>query len=502
MREVTQVIARLPLRWRLALISFGLLAILMMALGVLVSVTEENALLSSQANSLRTQASIIATTVSVPIDKVLAGGGTVIRANRLSDDFANSIFAIVHQAAGKSVNVLLLTHNGDVMQTDQAIIGRPAVIVEPRKVRTSEQSQVEYLLVNDSQGQRQLVELWPLELYDKNTHAQVEAVLQLSVPTTPIDQSVTTTRLILFLGIAGALIVAAALTLPLMSAALRPLREMEHMSTRIAHGNLSLRLQEPVTRDEVGQLARSFNLMVARLEKVFGRQKQFVADVSHELRTPLTGLGGSLEMLLLEANDGDTEAAHRLMRGMYVEVERMQRLVEDLLVLSRLDEGQMLICKEKVDMEALLEGIYAHAQQLACGQKLSCAISSPLPAIYGNADQLRRVLLNLIENALKFTSANECISLVACATTEGLLLLEVRDTGIGIPSAALPYVFDRFYRVDQSRTRSSQHNQSGSGLGLSIARGLVNAYAGTIEIHSNVGEGTKVTVLLPSSKEM
>lgn len=491
------LIARLPLRWRLALTSFGLLSVLMMALGILVSVTEEDALLASQAALLSTQASITSNALSIPKEKLLALSGTSTWENTLSEDFAKSIFSMLHVAIGKNVNISILTFNGDVTQTDQAMTGRPPVIVDRGKVREWLKSQTGYLLVNDTQGQRQLVVLWPLETFDKVTQAQVRVIIQLSVPTASIDQSVTTTRLILFLGIAGALVVAAALTFPLMGVALGPLLEMERVSTRIANGNLSLRLEEPAARDEVGRLARSFNRMVARLEKVFARQKQFVADVSHELRTPLTGLGGSLEMLLLEANNGDVEAAHRLMRGMYMEVERMQRLVEDLLVLSRLDEGRISTRKETVYMESLLREVVTQAQQLACGQELSCIIASPLPVVYGNADQLQRVLLNLLENAVKFTPATGRISVTAGDTEEGMLLLEVRDTGIGIPAASLPYVFDRFYRVDQSRTRSSQQSQSGSGLGLSIAQGLVHAHSGTIEIHSSVDDGTTVTILLP-----
>src|SRR5258707_6883916 len=163
-----------------------------------------------------------------------------------------------------------------------------------------------------------------------------KALLQLSIPTTALDQAVSTTRLYLFLGLLVALGLAAALILPLINLALRPLVEMEKVSSRIAAGALELRLAEPPARDEIGRMARAFNDMVARLEAAFARQKRFVADVSHELRTPLTGLSGSLEMLLLGADDGDAAIARRLLSGMYTEVERMQRLVADLLALTHL----------------------------------------------------------------------------------------------------------------------------------------------------------------------
>jgi two-component system, OmpR family, sensor kinase len=313
-----------------------------------------------------------------------------------------------------------------------------------------------------------------------------------------VDQTMGTIRLILLLGIAGALGIAAALTLPLIRGALRPLVEMEQVSARIADGALSLRLKEPEAHDEVGRLARSFNSMVGRLEAAFARQKQFVADVSHELRTPLTGLGGSLEMLLLEADGGDPQAAHRLMRGMYAEVERMRRLVADLLVLSRLDEGQIRLREEMMNMGILVSEICEQAQQLARGQEISCNIASPIPAVRGDVDQLRRVLLNIVENSLKFTPAPGCVELRVSSECAEMVTVEVCDTGIGIPREALPHVFDRFYRVDPSRTRSS--SQGGSGLGLAIAQGLVSAHGGTICISSVAGQGTKVVIRLPAEQ--
>jgi two-component system, OmpR family, sensor kinase len=323
-----------------------------------------------------------------------------------------------------------------------------------------------------------------------------EAFLQLHMPTASIDASITAIRWILVLGIIGVLIVAALLTLPLMSNALRPLVEMEKLATLIASGELTLRLKEPAANDEVGRLARSFNSMVAQLEATFGRQKRFVSDVSHELRTPLTAVGGSLEMLLLEADNGDVQAARLLMRGMYSEVERMQRLVADLLVLSRLDEGQIKLREEYVDIAKLVKEITEQTQQKAEELKIRCEIAVPLPVIYGDGDQLRRVLLNILENALKFTPVGGELTFKVYQEGEHMLVVQMCDTGVGIPADALPYVFDRFYRVDPSRARLVTR-EGGSGLGLAIAQGLVRAHGGTISITSTPGSGTTVTIQLP-----
>ncbi len=514
MQWISALVARLPLRWRLTLVSFGLFAVLLATFGIVISQIEEDALLTSQANLLKYQASIVNTSfggISVSLGEGVEPNKAVIQSGpagtvalppiMLPGNTASTILSMVHGVVGKNIGVAILASNGSVIAADSKV---PVVKLTQDSVTKLQQSQEPFLLVNGSMGQREMVVLQSIMVIDKvNVNVNVQSgpaygngILQLSMPTEPTDSVVVNTRWILLAGILIMLGIAAALTLPLMGQALRPLVEMERVSKRITDGSLSLRLTEPVAKDEVGRLARSFNSMVARLEKAFARQKQFVADASHELRTPLTGLGGSLEMLLLEADNGDVYAAHRLMRGMYTEVERMQRLVADLLVLSRLDEGQIKLREDTIDMGVLVCEIREQAELLAHGQEIICAITTPLLAIRGNIDQLRRVLLNIVGNALKFTPEDGRIDIVVCNKDKDMVTVEVRDTGIGIPEEALPYLFDRFYRVDQSRTRTAR--QGGSGLGLSIAQGLVAAHGGTIAINSTLGRGTCVMIQLPT----
>ena len=276
---------------------------------------------------------------------------------------------------------------------------------------------------------------------------------------------------------------------------------MERASRRIAGGALSLRLKEPEADDELGRLTHSFNVMVARLEAVFARQKRFVSDVSHELRTPLTALGGGLEMLMLGADAGDPEAQRRLLRGMYAETERMRRLVEDLLTLARLDEGHLPLRPATIDVVALLREVAEQAERLASGQIIRRDLPDGRLLVRTDADRLRQVLLNLVENALKFTPAGGTITLAAQRSTKGAgdrILVIVRDTGSGIPPEALAHVFDRFYRADFARARSTAQ-PGGSGLGLAIAKSLIEAQGGTIAIDSVVGTGTTVTLSLPTA---
>jgi two-component system OmpR family sensor kinase len=490
-----QAVERLPLKWRLALASFGLLAVLMAALGALISFTQEQAMLANQAIALRQEARLAvgargpnAAPDSMPPPPVGAFPPE-------AQGFATNL---VSQLTNPSTRANILAPDGTLLFSDSGDVSEPPLVI-PRddaieRALTTAQPDDAYFVVRDSSGQRQLVILLPL--IDVQAQRTV-ALLELSTPTTAIDRSVAAIRLTLAVGTLIALAIGAALTIPLMNAALRPLVAMERTSRSIAAGALSLRLDVPPTRDEIGRLARAFNSMVAQLEAAFARQKRFVADVSHELRTPLTALGGGLEMLLLGADRGDPAASRRLLRGLYAEVERMRRLVEDLLTLTRLDEGHTTLRLAVVDVGPLLGEMSEEAERLARGQALRREIAADLPRVRVDADRLRQVLLALLDNAIKYTPATGQVTLRARRAEDRGLLIQVQDTGVGIPPEALPHVFERFYRVDPARERESPQ-AGGSGLGLAIARGLVEAQGGWITLTSAPGEGTTASIWFPA----
>ncbi len=495
--------AQLPIRWRVALVAFGLFAVLLVALGLEITYTEEHAMLSNQAIALRehvrlaslNQALPIAPTPLPPIGpfpqtfpeafSVLSGGST---AEELAQLFSGpTIRATILSPTG----TLLASTSGNTLAPPPVTISRDAL----RQTLTTAPHLSDYLLMPDHTGQRQLIVLLPMVApRDSVSSARTVGVLALSTPTQPIDGAVAMTRLYLIPGIGVSLVIAAVIILPLMRIALRPLTEMERASTQIAQGALSLRLTVPPTRDEIGRLAAAFNSMVAQLEAAFARQKQFVADASHELSTPITILGGNLEMLLLGIDTGDSQASRRLLQTMYAEVERMRRLVEDLLTLTRVDEGRIQLHTGPIDVALFCAELREQAQQLSCGQTIECEVASDVPPIVADRDRLRQVLLNVLDNALKHTPAQGCIRLVARRDPLGVML-EVHDSGVGIPPEALPFVFERFYRADPARGRSAQQ-KGGAGLGLAIARSLVEAHGGHIAIASEPGQGTSVTIQL------
>jgi two-component system, OmpR family, sensor kinase len=465
---------RLPLKWRLALASFGLLAILLAALGGVVTFTQQRAMYQNQANALYQEAVVASR----------SQGGS-------------NAYSLTSQLTSPSTRATIIGPDGSVIATDTNDAIEPAQVLPTasmiQRAFASPQTDAGYFIAVDRNGVRQLVEL--VQLSPAGPSQSPVALLVISTPTRAIDQAVAATRLTLGIGILIALALAGTLTFPLMSAALRPLVTMERASRRIAAGELSLRLEEPPTDDEIGRLARSFNSMVAQLEASFARQKQFVGDVSHELRTPLTALGGGLEMLLMGADRGDPVATRRLLRSQYAEVERMQRLVEDLLTLARLDEGQTVLRLETLDVAPLLNDVADEGERLTHGQQLNREIAADLPPVRVDGDRLRQVLLALLDNAVKYAPAPATLTLAAHRAPNGGLRLDVRDTGEGIPPEALPHVFERFYRVDPSRERSTV--RGGSGLGLAIAKSLIEAQGGAISIASAPGGGTTVTIQFP-----
>ena len=496
MKRLQDWTKRIPIRWRLTLLSLGLLTLLLSTLGGIILFTAERALLNNDAAALRNQARLAVGGIHTSGVRSHPFGIAQFPRPTSSPppDFQLIAKVLVQKLASENTNATVFSPAGSVIApaSDLPLTAAP-VMLSPTLIQ---QTQVDnsqnntYLLLRDIQGKRQLVVLMPI-----TSQFHTIAVLEMNTPTKAVDEFITTLRFILLFGVIGALSIAIALTFPLVGAALHPLVDMERTSRRIAAGALSMRLQTPLTNDEIGHLALSFNRMVAQLETAFKRQKQFVSDVSHELRTPLTALSGSLEMLLIGADRGDTEATRRLARGMYAEVQRMHQLVEDLLALTRLDEGQLILREDTIDIHTVIDKVYDQAQQLAHGQEIRREIAPDTPLVQADTDRLQQVLLNIVDNALKFTPSDG--SIVLSAHGEGLAaaIIEIRDTGKGIPPDALPHVFDRFYRADPARSRDPQ-SMSGNGLGLAIAKELIEAQGGTISISSTPADGTTVTIQL------
>jgi heavy metal sensor kinase len=245
--------------------------------------------------------------------------------------------------------------------------------------------------------------------------------------------------------------------------------------------------------DEMARLVRTFNSMLARLETAFQAQKQFVADSSHELRSPLTVIRGNLELWRRARNEAERQ---EVITAIEQETERMTRLVENLLLLAQMEAAPASATatahREAVELDSLLLTVYRQARVIDNGAHQIVLAHEDAVTVQGQRDQLQQLLLNLVDNAIKYTPPGSTISLGLYGDA-GWARLEVADSGPGIPAEDLPHVFDRFYRSDKARSRA----QGGAGLGLAIVREVAEAHGGRVEALSAVGQGTLFRVWLP-----
>ncbi len=275
---------------------------------------------------------------------------------------------------------------------------------------------------------------------------------------------------------------------------LRPVRQISEMAKRISVRNLDQRIPARPVPDELGELITTINGMIERLQKSFQQIKEFSMSVAHELKTPLTILKGESELAL--SKPPDAEETQQLVGTYLEETIRMSRIVDDLLTLAKVDEGQIVLETRDVAMQGMISELYEDALILSTNKKLVVElVRNDEVVISGDHHRLRQLFRILVTNAIQYTDPGGTVRISSYKDSSSLNI-SVEDTGIGIPAESMGKIFDRFYRVDEARTRAS----GGSGLGLSIAKWIVDAHHGTIEVRSNMGQGSCFTVHLPLSR--
>jgi heavy metal sensor kinase len=274
--------------------------------------------------------------------------------------------------------------------------------------------------------------------------------------------------------------------------ALAPVDEITATARSIGESSLSRRLPVPGTNDELERLSVTLNQMLERIEGAFRRVTEFTADASHELRTPIALVRTTAELALRKRRtEGDYRGA---LEEILNEAERTTGLIENLLTLARADAGKAQMERSPLDAASLLLEAGEQARKLAAQKEISFTHYplDPGPQILGDAGALRRLLLIVLDNAVKYTPPGGSVTLAG--RTEGHRLhVEVRDSGLGIAAADLPHIFERFYRADKSRSRDS----GGAGLGLSLAKWIAGAHGGEIFVESALGKGSVFRLVFP-----
>lgn len=320
-------------------------------------------------------------------------------------------------------------------------------------------------------------------------------IVQVGTSLKPVEDTLRRLLLVLAVMMPVALAVSLAAGWFLAGRALAPVEGITQAARRIAEGDLGQRLAVPAAADEIGTLAATFNDMIAKLDASFQQVRRFSADASHELRTPLTVMKGETELALRRPRA--PEDYRLVLESNLEEIDRLTRIVDELLFLSRADLGEVKMASLPVRLDELIRDV--HKQASVLGQERGAQVSlGPLaPAtVLGDELRLRELLLNLVDNAVKYSKPGGRVEVVL-ASDGGFARLSVSDEGIGIAPEAQARIFDRFYRTTEARA----HAKQGTGLGLAICKWIAETHKGRIEVQSRPNEGSRFTVVLPLTIE-
>ena len=461
--ESRKLKSEMSIRTRLTLWYTSVLAIFIIVLGTIVY-------------------AVVAFNLIAELDRTLNDtAGQVISAARVRPLFDVQVITIPElDVFGSNVYIEVIDTNGQIASRS-ANLQRFSLLLDEaglHQVQTGHQP-----VTRDVQtgGARLRVLTVPLLVND-----QVAGYLQVGTVRSQVDNALSLLLIVLVGGGIGALVASAVVGRLLATQALRPIDAITQTALAISRADdLDKRIPQVGPPDEVGRLTETFNIMLDRLERLFRGQQRFIADISHELRNPLTTIRGNVD-LMRRMNSVDLTS----LDAIQAESERMTRMVGDLLLLAQADAG-LPIRRERVELDTLMLQVYRQVRPLADGIELSIGAEDQA-AILGDPDRIKQLVLNLVDNAIKYTPKGGKVTL-GLQRVESWAQLSVADTGVGIPEQDLSHIFERFYRVDKARSRAA----GGTGLGLSIVEWIAQVHGGTINVQSEMGKGTTFIVSLP-----
>jgi len=460
------------LSFRLVTWYAGVLTLVFVVLGSLTLVFLRHYLLSSVLDTQARRARQIADTLIASVDRT----GEEVMARQVEELYSpvvNDRFIRVTRAGGGVLYVSGPPHDGTFVPSDVPTPGSAGF---------------------DRQGVFERMVSLPGGSLLIGAVASGHYVVEVGVSTARTEETLRQVLLLLAVGLPIGVLIAVSGGFVLVRRALEPVSRIAHKAADISQHNLSERLPVVQSGDELERLSISLNHMIARLEDAVQSSKRFVADASHELRTPLTVLRGELESL---AQDAQLKVHTRESIGSLLEeVDRLAEIVESLLALSKLDAGEASSERVRFDLGELVT-LTAEQMSLLAEDKsirVQCDVA-PDVIVEGDRSRMKQVVVNLLDNAIKYTpNGGNVLLRIACDGDNAIL--EVADNGIGIPTEALPHMFERFFRVDDSRSR----NQGGAGLGLSIVKSICVAQGAEVDVTSRPGGGSCFRVRQPLAR--
>jgi heavy metal sensor kinase len=386
----------------------------------------------------------------------------------------------INEFAFPGTYIQLIDRNGNVVVKSDNL-GEQELPVNPALIEEGFAGNVAIKTVAAGEGARLRIMASPLYLQDQTL------LLEVAQSSNYIDSTMSQVRWVLIASVLVALALTTILGGVIVRGALSPVSRITQTAKRIETSpDLSRRVGYSGPMDEIGQLATTFDHMIERLDRAFQSQKKFVADASHELRSPLTVIRGNLDLLRRNLNKGERQES---LRALEAETARMAKIVDDLLLLAEVDSGQLPL-QEIVTLREILQGELERVRPLAGGRQFVVHRLEDL-VVRGDAQRLKRLIGNLVDNAIRYTPENGTITL-SLFRDRDWACFEVSDTGMGITPEHLPHIFDRFYRVDTARSRS----RGGAGLGLAIVKEIAEQHGGKATVTSEPGKGSIFTVWL------
>jgi heavy metal sensor kinase len=465
-------LSNLPIRWRLSLLYGGILSLVLVVFSCSVYIYFRNSLQQSIDAKIRSIGEVISSSMVDTHDPNVFGNFERYLENILGRKPKGKLIQIIDRSGrigAKSSDIEAESMSASFGTLERALNGETV-----------------YETIEGHQPRLRMITI-PI----KDT-TKVTSIVQVGTSLEDFDETMNRLLIILIAGIPTCVGVTIAVSYFMAKKALKPVDKIRKTAVKISSQNFDEYIDVGSRNDELGKLGQTFNEMISRLRDAFQRVNQFSADVSHELKTPLTILKGGTEVALRK--DRDASEYRHLLASHLEEIDRMTRIIEDLLLLSKADKGEMQLNLEEIDLKDLIIEVCMDMKIFAERKQIDLVVDDLQEAKFkGDELKLRRMLWNIVDNGIKYTPSGGRVE-ISSSRNNGYMNIDVRDTGAGIAEEDIRYIFDRFYRADRARKR-----ETGSGLGLAISKWIAEAHQGTIEVDSRAAFGSHFSVRLPLS---
>lgn len=460
----------LPIRWRLTIWYGGILAAILVVFASGVYIYFSNSLQKNIDTKIKSIGEVLSSAMTETHDQSIFGNFERYLENVLG-----------RKPKGKFIQIMDSSGKIGAKMSDIETETLPTSFLTLERALKGE---VVYETIEDPKPRLRMV---TIPIMEKN---KTTSIVQVGTSLEDFDETMRRLLIIMIISIPTSLSLTLGVGYFMAKKALKPVDQIRKAAIKISSSSLDARIDIGRRSDELGRLARTFNDMISRLEDAFQRINQFSIDVSHELKTPLTVLKGETEVALRK--ERESEDYKKLLLSNLEEIDRMARIIDDLLLLSKADTKDIRLRMEAIDLRNLVFDICMDMKLFAENKGVELIIGELEAArVMGDELKLRRMLLNIVENGIKYTHRGGRVE-VSSVLSNGYARIDVRDNGIGIQEGDIKYIFDRFYRGDKSRGR-----EKGTGLGLSISKWIAEAHKGSIEVKSRPMRGSLFSVKLP-----